>query len=249
MAQVGECKFCRKIKELVDSHVIPRALHKDAQGDDEPINIYSTSRSRGKRSPTGVYGRFLCHDCEESVGKDDQYGVEFVRKYKDGCTGEPLEGSFKNGLIAHHVCYTRLKLWVMSMLWRADGCDHEVFKRVDLGEKWRGRLACSLRLRDPGCADYFAVTATLFDEKDDKEDYGRGFMADPHFERYAGVNWYRFYVNGGFTFFVKVDQRKQREWLVPLTLRQGQPFVVQRRPLSKGERRMVARISQPGSPR
>ena len=81
-----------------------------------------------------------------------------------------------------------------------------------------------------------------FDEKGDEEDYGQRIMADPHRERYYGVNGYRFYVYGGFTFFIKVDQRKQPEQLVPLTLREGHPFVVIRRRFSTGERRAFTQM-------
>ena len=141
------------------------------------------------------------------------------------------------------VDYAKLKLWVMSMLWRADACDHEFFKRVNLGEKWRKRLTESIRLREPGCADYFAITATLFDEKDDEEDYGQKILADPHRENVCGVNWYRFYVYGGFTFFIKVDRRKLPKELAQLALREDEPFAILRRKFSNSEREAFRRLS------
>ena len=241
---MGECRFCTKARKLVKSHIVPQALHKEIQADNGPMQIYEESHPWGVRSPTGAYGRFLCRDCEKRVGQDDEYGIQFVRKYGDGSTGEPWLGSFENGFVAH-VCYTRFKLWVLSMLWRADACDHGMYKRVNLGEKWRKRLTDSLRARDPSDADYFAVTATLFYGRDDEENYGQAVMFDPHPENCAGVNRYRFYVYGGFTFFIKVDQRKQLEKLAALTLKQGKPLAVPRRKFSPGERSQSAKILGP----
>ncbi len=238
---VEECRFCGQVKRLVKSHVVPQAIHKDVQPEDDVIKMYSNTRGWGKKSLTGAYGQFLCQDCENHVGQDDQYGIEFVRKYKDGRTGAPL-GSFRERFIAD-VDYAKLKLWVMSMLWRADACGYEFFKRVNLGEKWRRSLTKSIRLREPGDVDYFAVTATLFDEKDDKEDYGQIIMANPHRENVCGVNWYRFYVYGGFTFFIKVDQRKLPDELARYALREGEPFTILRRKFSNGEQEAFRRLS------
>ena len=239
--RVGECRFCGQVEGLVKSHVVPQALHRDVQPKDDVMTMYSNTRSWGKKSQTGTYGQFLCQDCENHVGQDDQYGIKFVRKYRDGRTGAPLE-SFREGFIAN-VDYAKLKLWVMSMLWRADACDHEFFKRVNLGEKWRRNLTKSIRLRKPGCVDYFAVTATLFDEKDDKEDYGQIIMAAPHRVNMSDSNWYRFYVYGGFTFFIKVDQRKLPDELARYALRKDEPFTILRRKFSNGERETFRRLS------
>lgn len=67
-------------------------------------------------------------------------------------------------------------------------------------------------------------------------------MADPHSERFSGVNYYRFYVYGGFTFFIKLDQRKTPAALSATILNDRGVFLVPRRDLSKGERRMMDRI-------
>ena len=236
--KVGECRFCRKTKKLVDSHVVPKALHLDVQPDDDVMKIYSKDLAYGKRSPSGVFGQFLCQHCERSFSNDDKYGVDFVKTYKGGRTGARLCESFEHGFTAD-VDYAKLKLWVMSMLWRADACDHELFSRVNLGDKWRDSLAESIRSRTPGCVDYFAVTATLFNEND----YGKKFIADPHLEKYKGINYYRFYVYGGFTFFIKVDKRKQSKALEPLSLKEGESFAVLRRKFSEGERERLRDIA------
>ena len=234
---VGQCKLCGRTEKLVKSHVVPKALHLDAQPEFDTMTIYSQAVAYGKRSPSGVYGRFLCRDCEELFGPYDMYGVEFVKTYKTGVNGAPLSGSFKYGFTAD-IDYPKLKLWIMSMLWRADACDHGLFGRVNLGKKWRDILASNIRSQTPGNADIFSVTASLFDEGE----YGQLFMADPHPERFSGVNYYRFYIYGGFTFFVKVDQRKQPAKLEPLSMSEVNQLVVIRRIFSKSEKKLMGLI-------
>ena len=233
MQNAGKCKLCGKTEKLVKSHIVPKALHLDAQNG-EAMRIYQQDKPSGQQNSSGVYGRFLCQCCEKSFSQYDNYGVNFVKKYKDGTAGDPLCGSFQEGFTVD-VDYATLKLWVMSMLWRADASDHELYKRVNLREKWRNTLAESIRSRTPGCRDYFAVTATLFDEGA----VGRCSMADPHPEKHSGVNYYRFYIYDGFTFLVKVDRRKQPKELEPLSLSVGKPFAVMRRKFSKGEEKLL----------
>ena len=234
---VGQCKLCGRTEKLVKSHIVPKALHSDVQPESDVMTIYSQTVAHGQRSPTGVYGRFLCQNCEKFFGPYDEYGVEFVKTHKTGVTGTPLSGSFKHGFTAD-IDYPKLKLWIMSMLWRADACDHGLFGRVNLGTRWRDILASNILSETPGNADFFSVTASLFDEGE----YGQLFMADPHPERYSGVNYYRFYIYGGFTFFVKVDQRKQPAKLGPLSMSEGNQLVVIRRKFSKSEKKLMGSI-------
>ncbi len=224
------CKLCGHTAQLVKSHVIPQALHMDTLPEDG-LKIYPANQPYGKKSPTGIYCPFVCHGCENSFGPYDDYGVKFVRKYKDGETGKPLEGdSFEHGFIAD-VDYARLKLWILSMLWRADACDHEFFDKIKLGEQWRKKLTASVRRQSPGSDDDFAVMASLFDE----DIFGSDMLQQPVRTRLEDRNFYKFYVYRGFTFFIKVDRRKRLPGWVPLTLRKDEPFPILRCKFSQSE--------------
>ncbi len=235
------CKLCGQTANLVKSHVIPQALHKDILPDDDVMKLYSLGQDYGKRSSTGIYGQFLCQCCENYFDSYDDYGVKFVRKYADGEAGKPLLGSFEKGFTAD-VDYTKLKLWVLSMLWRADACDHEFFKLIELGDEWRKNLTAMLKSQSPGSADDFAVTATVYDE-----DIGQHFLSQSIPARIKVDNnyrrSYRFYVYRGFRFVIKVDQRKQLPELEPLTLREGEPFPIVRRRFSKDEIKTLGKFA------
>ncbi len=239
------CKLCGQTANLVKSHVIPQALHKDILPDDDVIKLYATGQDYGKKSLTGIYGQFLCQCCENYFAPYDDYGVKVVRKYADGETGKPLLGSFEKGFAAD-VDYTKLKLWVLSMLWRADACDHECFERIELGDKWRKKLTAMLQSQSPGSVDDFAVTATLFDN-----DLGQQSVSQSIPAKIKADNNYRrsywFYVPRGFRFVIKVDQRKQLPELEPLTLREGEPFPIVRRGFSKDEKKTLETFADSGS--
>ena len=239
----GTCKLCGQTAQLVKSHVIPRALHMDTQPEDG-LRIYSAGLPYGQNSPTGIYGRFVCQCCENSFGPYDDYGVTFVRKYEDGKIGEPLVGdSFEHGFIAD-VDYKMLKLWILSMLWRGDACEHKFYGGIDLSDKWRNRLTESVRCQSPGADDDFAVAATLFDE----DQYGSGGLRPCVPNKIRGGDGYRncysFHVYRGFTFFIKVDQRKQLSEWVPLTLKKDEPFLrILRRKFSKDEMKTLKKFA------
>ena len=201
----GECRLCWEYKKLVDSHVIPQALNKDFQGEGAS-EIYSRDQRYTVRSQTGEYGQFVCQQCEGSFGQYDEYGVDFVRKYRDEQAGEPLNGS----LLASDVDYKKLKLWLMLILWRADACDTNMYKNVSLCEKWRNDLTLRIKTDSPGCSDDYAVMASLFHDEEHfgMKNIGQSYMRDPRRFKYSGVNFYMFYIYGGFTFIIKVDQQK-----------------------------------------
>ena len=234
----GTCKLCGQTANLVESHVIPKALHVDTQTEGG-LKKYSVNVPYGAKSPTGEYGRFVCQCCENSFGPYDDYGVKFVRKYEDGKTGKPLvRDSFELGFIAD-VDYKTLKLWILSMLWRADACERKFFDEIDLGDKWRKTLTASVRRQAPGFDDDFAVTATLFDEGE----LGSKMLHPPERTRFMDRNFYKFYLYRGFTFFIKVDQRKLLPECVPLTLRKGEPFPIVRREFSLGEMKTLKKFA------
>ena len=196
----------------------------------DTLRRYSEDVPYGEKSLTGEYGQFVCQCCENSFGPYDDYGVTFVRKYEDGKIGEPLLGSFENGFTVD-VDYVRLKLWILSMLWRADACERKFFDKINLGEQWRKKLTASVRRQSPGSDDDFAVIATLFDE----DIFGSDMLQQPVRTRLKDRNFYMFYVYRGFTFFIKVDRRKRLPEWVPLTLRKDEPFPIVRCKFSQSE--------------
>ena len=134
-----------------------------------------------------------------------------MRQYRGGAAGNPLFGSYANGFTCD-VAYGKLKLWFLSMLWKADKCDQYSFGEVTLGTQQRSDLTESIRSQLPGPAEYFAVVATLFDEGAlwqrsllKTETQGLWAKTDKGVNEYR--NFYVFYLPGGFKVFIKLDER------------------------------------------
>ncbi len=228
------CRLCGSTAPLVNSHTVPKALHLDAQQFEqtgEVMRIYSDQFNYGRKSHTGEYDRMVCDKCEKRFQAWDDYGINFVRIHKAGTVGKPMGSPDPIGLVIDEFDYTKLKMFVLSMLWRADASSRPVFKRINLGDKWRPALTSAILAGDPGPPEFFAVAASLF-----KKDILKTFLADPHPEKYERINHVRFYVYGGFTFLIKVDQRPPPKFLEHMILAEGRPFPLVLRDLSPSER-------------
>ena len=223
------------------SHTIPQALHKDVQNLEttgEFIRIYSDQYNYEPESRTGVWDRMVCDNCERIFQDWDQYGIDFVRTYRSGRRGVLLGPQSDPVAIAvDDFDYTKLKLFVLSMLWRADANTQPLFRRIDLGSTWRNELTKTILFADPGSPEFLSVSASLF-----KTDIEKYFMADPHPEKYSGVNFVRFYVYGGFTFLIKVDRRASPTPFGEAQLTPDRPFPILLRNLSPSERRLAQKI-------
>jgi hypothetical protein len=219
---------------------LPKALHLDAQQLEqtgEVMRVYTDQYNYGRRSPTGEYDQMVCNECEQRFQPWDEYGINFVRTHKSGTVGQPIGSPNPVGLIINDIDYARLKLFVLSMLWRADASSRPIFKRIDLGNGHRGQLRQAILNGDPGSSQFFAVAASLF-----KSDIHKTFLADPHPEQYAGVDHVRFYVYGGFTFLIKVDDRDSPDFLRQTVLTGGRPFPLILRDPSPSERQAFANV-------
>lgn len=154
----GACRLCLRDRVLVESHIFPRSLVLEMSGDDKILTrVPRNPAGTPKRRQTGPYDRFLCKECEAEVfGPWDSYGVDFLRRRN--VRGRSLTAPNKD-LEAVEILdadYARLKLFVISMLWRAAACRSQEFASVSLGP-WEKALRDHIRLNNPGDVDDFSV--------------------------------------------------------------------------------------------
>ena len=186
------------------------------------------------RSPTGAYDRIVCTNCEQRFHPWDTYGVEFVRDYRFGGSKRLSARQIASKAIEiQDFDYVLLKMFVLSILWRADASSHVLLNRVNLGQSFRSALSKIILCGDPGGAEVFPITATLF-----KTELDQYYMVDPHRQRVDGVNYVWLYVYGGFLFTIKVDRRPSPRTFGLLALDPNEPFRIILRNLSPGERRV-----------
>lgn len=187
------CKFCEKpFLKLVKSHVIPRSFYKALRDESKPYSIFlevGTEQNNEKYYQAGIYdSEIVCETCERLFSPFDKHGYEVLMKalaekriYYD-LNGYPCAYFMEN------VDYTKLKLFVLSMLWRAHASYHKFFSHVALGSH-----ATILR-------SYISSGTAPPPEKYGVNFFHRvsqqypGVLIPPWRDRIQGVNIYRFYL-------------------------------------------------------
>jgi hypothetical protein len=139
------CNLCKEEKKLIDtSHIISNFLHSELY--DEKHKLIKFNPEELKKSddnfstpPSATYeGGILCNKCDnETIGKYETYISNVLKgnlsaKHKISCT----EVKNSHGLKITEVVnlnYTKTKLFLLSILWRAHISSKQEFSTVNLG--------------------------------------------------------------------------------------------------------------------
>nr|WP_314543443.1 hypothetical protein [uncultured Massilia sp.] len=148
-----------------------------------------------KKSPIGVYDRSMwCRECEKSYGGWDDIAIRVLRTPLDAFA----ENNFNYELDIGQEDLLALRLFFVSMLWRASTSTHHFYKRVSIGPhaKLAEKILRSNLFDD---IEQFSTILTYsgFDEK---------IIPEPVPVKHEGVNYFRFFL-GRFIAEIKVDQR------------------------------------------
>ena len=77
--KVGNCKLCLEESNLVDSHIIQRAVYKDPHNRENRITlVYNEQKLRKTTYFQGVFGQFLCDECEKEFNLWDDKGFKLL---------------------------------------------------------------------------------------------------------------------------------------------------------------------------
>lgn len=224
----GVCKFCGATKRLVKAHIVPEGFYRRVQRGAHALKVLTnTPGVYPRKSPVGEYDDgILCQECENKFGLWDDYAQRLI-------TEESLKAAElrKAGQIVGYrfeeYDYKLLKLFFLSVAWRASVSNRAFFKRVHLGYH-EHRILEMLKANDPGSTTEYGVSLAYFTDQ-----YGDVFL-DPHPERWDGVNYLRIYL-GGLVAYVKVDQRGA-PWLhKPLLMASDKPLHIVGRTIAKSK--------------
>lgn len=114
--------------------------------------------------------------------------------------------------------YRRLKLFFMSVLWRASISQQTFYKRISLGP-FEDRLRGMILNEDLGDSQDFSIVLARF------EDVEIRAMLDPHPEKFDGINYCRFYLPG-FIVYIKVDKRPTPTFLRDIYFQEDKSLIV-----------------------
>ena len=200
------CKLTGFVGAGVKAHIIPRSFY-GLDGESAKIFEIDGVRDLEKRSPIGEYDPEIVTEEGERYFSDwDDYAAELLVQ-----RGHPVTvytaGTETVCLEFGEYDYAKLKLFYMSLLWRADVTNRQLFRKVRLGPH-QERLRQHILDGDPGTAEDYSVIIGIHR---DTPDAGHQFF-EPH--RYKdsidGINGYSFSL-GGHQAQIKVDRRPSPE--------------------------------------
>ena len=130
MKHFGICRLCTESHELKNSHIIPSWAFKfirDKKLDNRFYELFNKNRTIIQDGPKEY---LLCDECEQQIGQYEKYFKEAVHLNRHG-TDEAYE---RGSLIINNLDYKKIKLFFLSLLWRASVSSKPEFENVSIGE-------------------------------------------------------------------------------------------------------------------
>ncbi|MEW5910812.1 MAG: hypothetical protein AB1659_13490, partial [Thermodesulfobacteriota bacterium] len=157
-----KCQLCNGDGELIRAHIIPRSLYKPLfEMGGKPLSVLSSSpATHPQKSRIGFYDtEILCQNCERIFSPWDDYAQKIL-------LAEPKEEDYwiHNGrklAFKMEVDYVKLKLFFISLLWRAAVSNLYFFRRIDVGP-FADQLKQMILKGDPGNPETFAIVLAKF---------------------------------------------------------------------------------------
>ena len=123
------CKLCKEQSKICQSHIIPEWGYDGVYDEKHRFVGYDILNQRkGKIKQKGERERLLCKECESIFSDWEAYGRR-VWELEAG-QWEKLPGG---GLLGTNLDYQKLKLFLLSVLWRSDIATGDMGENVSLG--------------------------------------------------------------------------------------------------------------------
>jgi len=168
----GICKLCQKDKELIKrSHLFPNFMYKGIADGKNRINIVSSERPLERKwAQTGAMDEFiLCADCDNGIlGKLERYANNSLYSKSYLNDSEDFEQLTPNPGVNIVACkrldYSKFKLFLESLLWRASITSHPMFSNFKFSCDQEEELRVSILNQQPlGEASFPCVMMTCAD--------------------------------------------------------------------------------------
>ena len=198
----GICKLCDLEKDIIRSHIIPdsfyREIKKGSGGNFVLIN--NDPNSKMQVSQTGVWEHLLCAECDNKLGRYDGYALNFCKQY----WGTIITNEKR--LIASNVDYKLMRLFQISVLWRAQITTRYEFQSSKFHPKHEARLKQMILNEDIG--KYYEYGCFLYLNVDEGKVL-KYLIKTPSHYTFKGFNGVDF-TFGGFTWAFLVNSHMEK---------------------------------------
>jgi hypothetical protein len=225
--------FVRKKKKLIEAHIIPKFMFKKMK--DENHSFYNitynldTKQTKSKKTQKEDYDKnILCGDCDngiiggiyEDYAKDALYGENLNPEIAPKCENfkNPVDGAEYS--ICNNIDYTKMKLFLLSLLWRASITDRPTFNEVNIGSKHKEILRKMIYENSAPSETEYPIIITSFMRTENKLD--NMIFQPKRIRTKGGLNGYSFLIDSlEFIFFVNSVNHKLPEYVLKSTIKQS----------------------------
>lgn len=125
----GLCQLCHEIKSLCSSHIIPNLFFRRTKEPAQAIYFFTDGEGKIKKGQETWQEYLLCKKCEDQFGSYETY-INQMLYYPDKVKVKITNSPHKQGF--HGLNFRILKLFQLSILWRASISTQNEFARINL---------------------------------------------------------------------------------------------------------------------
>jgi hypothetical protein len=196
---VGQCRMCLLDSALCESHIVPKLVHRKVLGTDSRTRQYKSGTLHAKVIQDGPKQHMLCRTCEVLLQANEDY---FARLWYP--RSRPLyEHARDEFAVLRDYDYRRMKLFLLSVLWRAAVTDHVSFSHVRLGVKHQEVLRRMVLESLPGAQMEYPISARMYYRGSDRI-ICHDILTNPMQYR-LGANWAWGLMLGGCRWFIHMS--------------------------------------------
>lgn len=205
------CRLCKKTAKLANSHIIPEFVFRTLYDKKHRFRSAQLDERKWEWEQKGYREPMLCDNCEQKFSIWEHYASE---QFFNKPLPTPISQGNSKAIILNGLNYQKLKLFLLSILWRAGVTTHVYYKHVQLGHIHEERLRQMLLSENPGSAEDYACFICTINLDGNKF---RDFFVEPTPSRVESHRCYRF-VFSGFIFYYHVTSHRLPDSTRRLTL-------------------------------
>ena len=220
-----KCKLCQEEKGLIKAHIIPRAFYPSTDDPDETMYVLSSDKDDyPKKVRIGFYDQnILCAECEKKFNDWDTHGA-YVLKHT---TLHPVsldgkfyfKGEYNQFFQIREFEYDKLKMFFVSLLWRAMASELPMFASVATSDEHMRRLSgYILDGTIPGVDEYSVIVSKY------SQDAVQAHRS-PIVRTMDGVRFQEFCFYG-YVVYIKLSNRPVSESFAFYVLSPDRPLIV-----------------------
>lgn len=156
--QRGQCRLCLNERELCNSHIIPEFGYKNVYVQDlkgnrlQKLSVEPFAKPELTHHKKGFREFLLCEDCENKFSVWETYVANLLNRNIPDQT---------SGTLILEVEYVKLRMFLLSILWRSSISTLELFQPINLEHSDNELLRRMLWEENPGDFHHYSCMATL----------------------------------------------------------------------------------------